>query len=294
MGTRKVSKMWIMALLLVGFTAGCGEQRGVATPTLTSISPTGGAEGQTLARHPDGNEFHNGSHDQCERGADHRHQHSVTSSTQITATFAIAANAVLGAVNISVTSSGMTTNAVTFTIGPPLAVSSVIPANGATGVPINQAITVTFNQAVNCGTITSSNVIVKGSGGAVVAGTLACTGTTATFTPTTDLAINSNYTATVTTGVTDSGGAALGSNYVWNFRTGSTPGTTPPTVTAVTPFNNATGVALNTAITAAFDEAMTPATMTAMTFTLAGPGATSVGGTIAYNSTSNVVTSQTG
>jgi hypothetical protein len=42
----------------------------------------------------------------------------VASGTQITATFAIAANAVPGPVNISVTSWGVTTNAVTFTIAP--------------------------------------------------------------------------------------------------------------------------------------------------------------------------------
>ena len=35
---------------------------------------------------------------------------------------------------------------------------------------------------------------------------------------------------------------------------------------------------------------MNPATMTAATFTLTGPGATSVGGAVTYNSTSNIVT----
>ena len=48
MGTRKVSKMWFMALLLVVFVAGCGRERGVLLPTLSSISPNRGAQGQTV------------------------------------------------------------------------------------------------------------------------------------------------------------------------------------------------------------------------------------------------------
>jgi hypothetical protein len=43
----------------------------------------------------------------------------LVNSTMITARFAVAANAVPGPVNISVTTFGVTTNAVTFTIAPP-------------------------------------------------------------------------------------------------------------------------------------------------------------------------------
>ena len=51
--------------------------------------------------------------------------------------------------------------------------------------------------------------------------------------------------------------------------------TTAPTVTAVAPLNNATGVALNTKkVTAAFSEAMDPATLTTGSFTLACPAGT--------------------
>ncbi len=292
MGTRKVSKMWFMALLLVVFVAGCGRQQGVIFPTLTSISPNGGAQGQTEAVTLTGTSFTTGATINTGGALITISNTTVTSSTQITATFTIAANATLGAVNITVTSSGMTTNAVTFTIEPPLAVSSVIPTNGATGVLTDQVLTVTFNQAVNCSTITTSSFTLAGPAGAV-AGTVACSGTSATsatFTPTSHLAINSNFTATITTGVTTPDGAALASNFVWSFRTGASASTTPPTVTAVNPLNNATGVALNTAITAAFDEAMNPATMTASTFTLTGPGTTSVGGAVSYNSLSNIVT----
>ena len=88
----------------------------------------------------------------------------------------------------------------------------------------------------------------------------------------------------------NAGGAGLASNYVWSFKTGATTGTMPPTVTAVAPLNNATGVGLNTAIIAMFNEAMAPATMNVSTFTLTGLGATSVSGVVTYNPLNNIVT----
>jgi hypothetical protein len=129
-----------------------------------------------------------------------------------------------------------------------------------------------------------------------VGGTItACAGSTATFTPSADLAINTTYTATLTTGVQEPGGTPLAIPYVWTFKTGATPSTTPPTVTAVTPLNGATGVALNTAITAMFDEAMDPATMNGSTFKLASgcaPAATTpvAGAAVTYNPINNIIT----
>jgi len=290
MGTGKVCMMWMMALLLVGFMAGCGEERGVVTPTLTSISPTGGVQGQTLPVTLTGTSFTTGATINVNGALITVTNTSVTSSTQITATFALAANATLGAANISVTSSGMTTNSVTFTIGPPLAVSSTVPANLATGVLTDQVLSATFNQAVNCATLTSSTFTLKGPSGAAVAGALTCAGAGMTFTPSANLAANSLYTATFTTGVTNTGSAALGSNYVWSFITGAVASTTPPTVTSVTPLNLATGVALNTLVTATFDEAMNPATITGATFAVTGPGTTAVAGAVTFNPVNNIVT----
>ena len=140
MGTRRVSSIGLMALLLVGFMAGCGEERGVVTPALTSISPTGAAQGQTVSVTLTGTSFTTGATINTGGALITVSNTNVTSSTQITATFAIAANAVLGAANISVTSSGMTTSSVTFTIGPPLAVSSVTPVNLSTGVPTDATV----------------------------------------------------------------------------------------------------------------------------------------------------------
>jgi len=66
---------------------------------------------------------------------------------------------------------------------------------------------------------------------------------------------------------------------------------TPPTVTSVTPADGSTLVCPNRAVvTATFSKAMNPATLTPSTFTLAGPGGTSVPGTVSYDAATNTAT----
>ena len=60
-------------------------------------------------------------------------------------------------------------------------------------------------------------------------------------------------------------GVALASNYVWNFTTGVI---VAPRVILTDPFNTETGVLLNKVVTATFDMAMDPLTITTSTFTL--------------------------
>ena len=161
----------------------------------------------------------------------------------------------------------------------PPTVISTVPANGALSVPINQALSATFSTAMNPATIGASTFTVTGPGGVAVAGTITYSGSVATFTPTGNLAYSTLYTATITTGATDSAGIPLASNYVWNFTT-ITP---PPTVISTIPLNSATGVLTSQALSATFNEAMSCASLVspATTFTLMGPGATAVAGTVA-------------
>ncbi|MDO8596112.1 MAG: Ig-like domain-containing protein, partial [Sulfuricaulis sp.] len=64
-----------------------------------------------------------------------------------------------------------------------------------------------------------------------------------------------------------------------------------PTVTAVAPLRNATGVPTNTKIiTAAFSNAMDPATLTTASFTLACPAGTPVTGAVTYVAADNAAT----
>ena len=98
-----------------------------------------------------------------------------------------------------------------------------------------------------------------------------------------DLAPSSLFTATVTTGVTDLAGNALGADHVWTFTTGAAPDITPPTVVSTVPVNAATGVPINQAISASFSETMDPLTITTATVLLAGPGGSPIAGTVAYD-----------
>lgn len=176
------------------------------------------------------------------------------------------------------------------TITPPPVVTATVPVNGATGVLVHQVLSATFNEGMSCATLASpaTAFTVTGPGATTVAGTVSCSGAVATFTPTANLAVNTVYTATITTGAQDLAGTPLAANFVWTFRT--VPAPAPPTVISTVPVNLATAVPINQALSATFSEAMTPATIDAATFTLSGPGGASVTGAVTYVAAGSVVT----
>src|ERR1700722_17364687 len=88
-------------------------------------------------------------------------------------------------------------------------VVATVAANGATGVPVAQLITANFNEAMNPSTLNTATFLVTGPGGTPVAGTVAYSGTAATFSPNALLAANTLYTATITTGAKDPSGNSL-------------------------------------------------------------------------------------
>ena len=168
-------------------------------------------------------------------------------------------------------------------------VISTAPASGATAVALNQKIAATFSKVMDSSTITTTTFTLK-QGTTAVAGTLSYAGATATFTPTANLAASTLYTATITTGAADLAGNALASNFVWTFTTGTATNTSAPTVTSTVPLNAATGVGINQTISATFSTGMDPATISTITFTLAGPGTTSVIGTVTCNAGCTIAT----
>ena len=176
------------------------------------------------------------------------------------------------------------------TITPPPTVTATVPVNAATGVPIGQALSATFNEAVQCSTLASpaTTFVVTGPGGAAVAGTVSCTGSVATFTPSANLAVNTVYTATITTGAKSLAGTPMASNYVWTFRT--VPAPTPPTVISTVPINLAINVPINRALTATFSVAMEAASIDAATFTLKVTGGAAITGVVTYAAAGSVAT----
>jgi Ice-binding-like/Bacterial Ig-like domain len=102
-------------------------------------------------------------------------------------------------------------------------VSSTNPADGAIGVAV---ITASFSEAMNASTITTATFTVSGPGATPVTGTVTYDASTAIakFTPTSALALDTDYAATITTGAKDVAGNSLASNHAWGFTTAATAG----------------------------------------------------------------------
>jgi hypothetical protein len=159
-------------------------------------------------------------------------------------------------------------------------VLSTAPIHAATSSPINTKILVTFSTAMDPTTITATTFTLK-HGTVSDTGTVSYTGVTAIFIPSANLATNTYYTATITTGAKDASGHALAVSFVWSFTTGVLADTTPPTVTGTSPV---LAVAVDSSISATFSEAMDPSTINATTFTMT-QGSTSITGTVIYAGT---------
>jgi hypothetical protein len=145
-------------------------------------------------------------------------------------------------------------------------VTSTTPANGDTNVITNTRVRVTFNEQMRAASINGSNFFVK-QGANLISGSISYFGNTATFNPTSYLAINTMYTATMLADAKDLAGNAVTGDYVWTFTTGSFSGPNQPQVVSTDPPNLANSVALNKVVAVLFNKPMNPATMTAA-FTL--------------------------
>jgi hypothetical protein len=99
-------------------------------------------------------------------------------------------------------------------------VISTDPPDDFSGVSLDKKITAAFSKAMNSLMINSTSFMLK-QGINVIAGTVSYSGTTAMFSPSTNLVANTEYTATITTGAQDLAGNALANDYVWQFTTGT-------------------------------------------------------------------------
>jgi hypothetical protein len=123
----------------------------------------------------------------------------------------------------------------TFTTGEapdttPPTVMAVSPGNSATGVAVTTTVTATFSEAMDASSINTTTFLLDSVGNTPVSGAVTYSGTTATFTPSSNLAYSTTYTATITTGVMDLAGNPMAADYSWTFTTGEAPDTTPPSV----------------------------------------------------------------
>jgi hypothetical protein len=173
----------------------------------------------------------------------------------------------------------------------PPVVTSVSPADAATGVSVNSKVSVAFSEPMDPATINSGTIFLRNSATlATVAGVVAynAASNTATFTPGSALSFSTGYTITVSTGAKDAGGNPLAATFTASFSTATAPDTTAPTVTGTLPTNGAGNVSVGTLIGVTFSEQMDPSTITGSSIALrvAATGAP-VAGFVAYSAATN-------
>jgi hypothetical protein len=162
----------------------------------------------------------------------------------------------------------------------PVVIAETPTTGGAASCP-NSVLTIAFNEAMNPLTLnTSTFTLASGAGPITGQVSYNAAADTAIFAPLAPLALSSTYTATVSTGAQDTYGNPLATPAVWHLTTGTNTCLPPAPPAATTPANGATGICNSSVIAAVFPQAMNPATFTATSFTVTGPGNTAVAGAI--------------
>ncbi len=100
------------------------------------------------------------------------------------------------------------------------------PGSGVTGWSVDRNVTATFSEEMDLSAFTTSTFTVK-KGTTLVPGKVTFAGLNAAFKPANDLEKGTVYTATISAGVKDKAGNALGKSYVWSFTTVPTPKIVP-------------------------------------------------------------------
>jgi hypothetical protein len=162
----------------------------------------------------------------------------------------------------------------------PPAVSSTTPAGGATGVARTTTVKAAFSRSLDPSTVGTSTFTLTGPSGAVPATVTYDDATlTATLAPSSSLAFSTTYAAHLSTGIHALDGKPLAAAVDWSFTTAAA---VPPQVVSTAPAAGATDFGTGVKPRATFSRSMDPATLTASTFTLTGPGG-AVAATVAYD-----------
>ena len=172
---------------------------------------------------------------------------------------------------------GTPSEGVTFT---PTDAADYNTATGTVNVTVNQA-TPTVTAWPTASAITNGQTLASST---LTGGTASVSGTFAWTTPTTEPSTGTD-SESVTFTPTD---AVDYSTVTGTVSLTVNPGA--PTVTAVSPTAASTGVAVTSAVTATFSEAMNASTITGATFTLVAQGGSAVAGAVSYNAASSTAT----
>lgn len=100
-------------------------------------------------------------------------------------------------------------------------VGTTLPLTNAVDVALDSKITVTFSETIDASNIPLTSVVVRDAASNVVAGTVAASGKTLTFTPATALNNDTTYTTLIAASIRDAAGNTLAGAYSWDFTTTS-------------------------------------------------------------------------
>jgi hypothetical protein len=138
--------------------------------------------------------------------------------------------------------------------------SSVSPANGATGVSVTSPVTFNMSNLIDAASVNPNTVYVYiSANNDVMTGTYSVSGASVTFTPLTQYPALTQMTMTVCNLLDEAGNSACVSG--GSFTTANTVDHTAPTVT-ITPANGTTNAGQNTEVVLTFSKSINPATIT--------------------------------
>jgi methionine-rich copper-binding protein CopC len=171
---------------------------------------------------------------------------------------------------------------------------SIFPADNAAEIAIDTSISVTFSEPIDPATVTTNTADTSCSGSLQLSADSFATcvrmspddpvsgsgDTVFTITTASNLHDDATYSLRLTTGVTDISG--FNSLVAETFSQFTTVDLTPPQIVSVSPADSSENNAINTVITAIFDEAMNPDTINTDTFTLAD-GTADISGAVSYS-----------
>ncbi|MBW2254823.1 MAG: Ig-like domain-containing protein [Deltaproteobacteria bacterium] len=148
-------------------------------------------------------------------------------------------------------------------VGP--AITAVVPADASKGVSVDASLQVQFSEQLDPTSVTGQ-LTLEDEDGLPVSGATAVAGSALSFTPTSPLAEDAAYTASVAVGITDVYGNPLQAAHSWEFRT-DVPFID---VLSVTPAHGATGVPLASDVSVVFDDVIDPASVLSSNVYLVG------------------------
>ncbi len=198
-------------LMVVPQTNGVGTNRAIAVVFSTPMDPATINAGTFVVSGVAGTV----TYDTTNRIAAFRPSADFAANTMFNASINVGARDASGTPLAAPFNFSFTTRATSDTSPPDIVAINV--AAGATCVALDQKIKVTFDEQMDSLTINPSTIFIEGVAGAV---TFDVVSQTATFTPAANLAANTTFTITVTTGAKDLGGVSLAAPFQQTFTTG--------------------------------------------------------------------------